>query len=77
MSLESPNYNNSEDRALYDKLFYHNNDGKPLTEQEEEFCKSMYHMEEVACGLDGDRGKVTEWNGSNDEDFDEPVTELD
>lgn len=55
MSLESPNYYNSDDRALYDKLFYHNNDGKPLTEQEEEFCKSMYHMEEVACGLDGDR----------------------
>lgn len=53
MSLERPNWNNMADRALYDKLFYSDNDGKPLTEQEEEFCKTMYHFEEYACGLDG------------------------
>lgn len=41
-------------RDLYDKLFYHKMD-RPLTEAENEFVKQMYHMEEFACGLDGDR----------------------
>ena len=41
-------------RELYDRLFYQNI-GRELTEQENEFVKAMYHMEEVACGLDGDR----------------------
>lgn len=41
-------------RELYDKLFYQKMD-RPLTEVENEFVKQMYHMEEVACGLDGDR----------------------
>ena len=50
MSLESPNY--YSDRVLYQELL-----GKPnekLTEQEKEFIKDMYHMEEYAIGLDGD-----------------------
>lgn len=52
MSLERPNWNDRHDMELYDKLFYHQS--KPLTEQEKEFCTTMYHMEEYACGLDGD-----------------------
>ena len=52
MSLERPNWYDMQDRLLYDKLFYHKLD-RELTEQEEEFCKTMYHMEEYACGLDG------------------------
>ena len=51
MSLEKPNWNSSEDRKLYDELFYRQ--AKPLTEQEEKFCKTMYHFEEFECGLDG------------------------
>jgi len=53
MSLKNPNWNDYSDRQLFDKLFYQNNDNKPLTEQEEEFCKTMYHFEEFASGLDG------------------------
>lgn len=56
MSLEHPSYCNPADRALYEKLFYsRDTDYNKLTEQEKEFCKSMYHMEEFAHGLDGDR----------------------
>lgn len=51
MSLEHPNY--YTDYQLYDYLFYRNKGGQPLTEQEEEFCKAMYHFEEYASGLDG------------------------
>ena len=51
MSLEKPNWYSLEDRKLYDELFHHQT--KPLTEQEEEFCKTMYHFEEFVCGLDG------------------------
>lgn len=54
MSLENPNWNNMEDRMLYKKLFYHDNWEK-LTEQEQDFCKTMYHFEEYVSGLDGDR----------------------
>ena len=53
MSLKNPNWNDYSDRQLYNRLFYYNNNGKPLTEQEEEFCKTMYHFEEFASGLDG------------------------
>jgi len=53
MSLERPNWNDFNDRQLYDKLFYHDNDGKPLTEKEKRFCTTMYHYEEYASGLDG------------------------
>lgn len=52
MSLEKPNWNDYHDRALYDELFYNKVD-RELTKQEEEFCKTMYHFEEYACGLDG------------------------
>ena len=55
MSLESPNWYDYNDRKLYDELFYTRKENKILTEQEEEFCKTMYHYEEFACGLDGDR----------------------
>lgn len=53
MSLKNPNWHDFNDRQLYDKLFYHNNDEKPLTEEEERFCTIMYHFEEFASGLDG------------------------
>ena len=52
MSLEKPNWNNPQDRLLYDKLFYHKLN-RELTEQEKDFCKTMYHFEEYAYGLDG------------------------
>ena len=48
------NWYNWQHRELYNKLFYQSID-RPLTEEEEEFCKTMYHFEEFACGLDGDR----------------------
>ena len=54
MSLKNPNWNDAEDRALYDKLFYCRGN-KALTEDEKEFCTFMYHFEEYICGLDGDR----------------------
>lgn len=44
-------WNNPAHRELYDKLFYHGD--RKLTEEENDFCKQMYHMEEYACGLDG------------------------
>jgi hypothetical protein len=52
MSLKNPSWTWS-DIQLYNKLFYYDI-GRELTEEEKEFCKTMYHMEEVACGLDGD-----------------------
>lgn len=51
MSLESPRYD-YQDRALYDELLC--KDSKELTKEEKEFIKTMYHLEEYACGLDGD-----------------------
>lgn len=48
------NWYDRQHRELYDKLFYHKMD-RPLTEAENEFVKQMYHAEEYACGLDGDR----------------------
>ncbi len=54
MSLKNPNWNDSSDRALYNRLFYYSN-GEELTPDEENFVKTMYHYEEYACGLDGDR----------------------
>lgn len=54
MSLENPNYYSRQDRELYDKLFYYNNNGVPLTEQENRFCITMYHMEEYNSGYGGD-----------------------
>ena len=48
------NWYNRQHRELYDKLFYGKLE-RELTDEENEFCKAMYHMEEVACGLDGDR----------------------
>ena len=49
---QCPNYNNPQHRDLYNRLFYHDI-GRELTPEEDRFCKSMYHMEEFACGLDG------------------------
>lgn len=54
MSLENPNYYSRQDRDLYERLFYFNNYGNPLTELEQKFCKTMYHMEEYNSGLGGD-----------------------
>lgn len=53
MSLAHPNYYDSADRELYHQLFYFNQNGEELTEEEWNFCKAMYHMEEAAAGLDG------------------------
>lgn len=47
-----PQWNNRQHRDLYNRLFYQKMD-RPLTKEEEAFCKTMYHMEEFACGLDG------------------------
>jgi hypothetical protein len=52
MSLKNPSWTWA-DIQLYNKLFYYDI-GRELTEEEKEFCKTMYNMEEVACGLDGD-----------------------
>lgn len=52
MSLESPSWNNRQDRELYEKLFYESKE-KKLSEKEKQFCTIMYHLEECACGLDG------------------------
>lgn len=49
---EKPDWGNRAHRDLYDKLFYRNG-GRQLTQAENEFCKTMYHLEEYACGLDG------------------------
>ena len=52
MSTESPNYYNSHDRELFyelEKMPY-----ETLTEEQRKFFNTMYHMEEYACGLDGD-----------------------
>lgn len=55
MSLERPNWYDMKDRELYYDYFY--NSDKPLSKypkKEQDFIKTMYHMEEFACGLDGD-----------------------
>jgi hypothetical protein len=52
MSIESPNYYNFHDRALFhelEKIPY-----ELLTEEQRRFFHRMYHMEEYASGLDGD-----------------------
>lgn len=54
MSLKNPNWYDRQDRELYDKLFAFASNGHDMSEEEWEFCKTMYHMEEYACGLDGD-----------------------
>ena len=53
MSLKNPNWNNTQDRAMYNELFYGNKNYEELTEEEEDFCKTMYIFEEYACHLDG------------------------
>ena len=54
MSLKNPNWFDRQDRELYEQLFYMGSNGYDMNEDEWEFCKTMYHMEEYACGLDGD-----------------------
>lgn len=52
MSIESPNYYNHNDRALFhelEKLPY-----AQLTAEQRKFFHTMYHMEEYASRLDGD-----------------------
>ena len=66
MSLEMPNYYSSADRRLWEEL-EKASDERELTPTEHRFCVSMYHMEEYASGLDGDREPL--W-GSR-EDYDE------
>ena len=45
-------WNNIQHRNLYNRLFYQDI-GRELTDEENEFCTTMYHFEEYACGLDG------------------------
>ena len=54
MSLEKPNYYNSEDRKLFYELERQVGTRKFIKE-EDEFFKTMYHQEEFDAGLDGDR----------------------
>lgn len=54
MSLKNPNWFDRQDRELYEQLFYMRSNEYKMNEEEWEFCKTMYHMEEYACGLDGD-----------------------
>ena len=54
MSLEHPNYYNSQDRKLYDELV-NESFKRELSREESMFVNAMYHMEEVDAGLDGDR----------------------
>ena len=51
MTLDMPNYYNSEDRRLYYELIQKGL--SKLTPEEDMFFKEMYHQEEYACGLDG------------------------
>ena len=53
MSLHRPNWDDMYDRDLYDKLWQKG--PKNWSDEEREFVITMYHMEEYACGLDGDR----------------------
>ena len=54
MSLEHPNFFNSQDRQLYYEL-ERQIGTREFTKEEDYFFKTMYHMEEVDAGLDGDR----------------------
>ena len=54
MSLDIPNYYNSEDRRLYDELV-NESFKRELTKAEKMFVSYMYHQEEFDAGLDGDR----------------------
>ena len=51
MTLDMPNYYNSEDRRLYNELIKKGLSN--LTPAEDMFFKEMFHQEEYACGLDG------------------------
>ena len=52
MSLKNPSWTDKQDKKLYDELFY-NSDYSTLSDDEQDFCKTMYHLEEFATGLDG------------------------
>ena len=52
MSIKQPNWNDYTDRKNYVDLFY-NKKFNELTEEKQEFCKTMYLCEEYSCGLDG------------------------
>lgn len=54
MTLDIPNYYNSEDRRLYDELV-NESFKRELTKAERMFVNYMYHQEEYDAGLDGDR----------------------
>ena len=52
MTLDMPNYMNSEDRRLYDELVKAGSE-RDLTKAERMFVSYMYHQEEFMAGLDG------------------------
>ena len=54
MTLEHPNYYNSQDRQRYERLVQDSFKRK-LSELERNFVSCMYHQEEFDAGLDGDR----------------------
>lgn len=63
MTLEMPNYYDMRDRMLWDELEKASSE-RELTPTEHRFCVSMYHMEEYASGLDGDREPL--WGSRED-----------
>lgn len=50
--LPQANYYDPYARKIYEELFKRKEED--LTEEQRHFVHSMYHMEEVYCGLDGD-----------------------
>lgn len=52
MSLKNPSWT-QKDILLYNQLFY-KGEWETLTDEEKNFCKTMYHLEEYVCGLDDD-----------------------
>ena len=48
MSLIRPNYFDSNDRRMFDELFYRKDENKKLTQLESNFVSDMLTMEEYA-----------------------------
>ena len=50
MNLDCPSWYNYQDRATFNELMRKKDE--ELSEQEKWFCRTMYHLMEVACGVD-------------------------
>lgn len=66
MSFEFPNYYNTQDRQLYDKL-WSESATRELTKAEHDFVCDMYHQEEFMSGLDG-RDEYEDYTLGDDDD---------